>query len=151
MPHRKFGAKHRCPECNTAFYDLQHSPVTCPHCQHGFTPVELEDERPHDMPGQPHPERDEAARTLVAIDETLDEESREYVRRDADEIPEIDDNNPGEIEEIEIVEGVDDPYTHSASDDDADDESIIEQMGDARPGISLLRQVDEDEEEVING
>jgi uncharacterized protein (TIGR02300 family) len=40
------GAKRKCLNCGTAFFDLEHDPIICPRCQAVFTPPPVEPARP---------------------------------------------------------------------------------------------------------
>lgn len=41
MSKPEWGAKHICQSCGTKFYDLQRTPILCPHCGAGFDPDAL--------------------------------------------------------------------------------------------------------------
>ena len=41
MTKPELGAKHLCAHCGGKFYDLHHSPITCPKCGGVFEPMEV--------------------------------------------------------------------------------------------------------------
>lgn len=126
-----FGAKRICPSCTGRFYDLGKNPATCPSCKHSFDPtIVLRARR-----GRKKAEAQAAAAARAAAKKkelSLEdiEIEVEDVGEPVEEIVEIE--AADDLEDIEEdIETLDDHHPHSTSDgDDADDETIMEELGD---------------------
>lgn len=111
------GAKHRCLACNTAFFDLNRTPIVCPKCEEVFQLVELAHSAPR-RPGafangarwRPPPlgapvqEVDaEESESLESEEDVAPASSDDEVPEVGDEIPEIDDESPDEYLVKEVM------------------------------------------------
>lgn len=151
MTKEAWGTKRSCPKCSARFYDLGKMPVHCPKCSFEFDPAQMLKPRRGRKKTS-----DDAASKIVDIKKTevkrkpsktvdginIDEFSApgDIEVDTIEEIEEIDDiDNLEEIAEIDDIEE-DGP----SSEDDADDEAILEEM---EPGDKTLIDTIEDDEE----
>lgn len=78
------GTKRRCGHCGAPFYDLDHSPVVCPKCQHEYVaPPQRLPSRSRTYAAPPPAPRD--------VEENQFEEDEALVAEDDDEIADTED------------------------------------------------------------
>src|SRR5690606_23085305 len=96
MPKDEWGVKRVCPSCSTRFYDLRTDPMTCPACGATFTLESLTATKPKAL----RPEKVKPA--PADADDLPDIEADEPIEGDDDEILEDDDDSV-DLEEIADV------------------------------------------------
>jgi uncharacterized protein (TIGR02300 family) len=109
MVEPALGTKRHCQSCEKNYYDLNKSPITCPHCQKAFDPEALLKSRKVKPVAPVAPKKVEAPPPEDAIEEDLSDdieskdsdspESQEILEDDAD-LPAI---KPDEDEDKEII------------------------------------------------
>ncbi len=77
MTKPELGTKRLCSHCGAKFYDLHHSPITCPKCDRVFEPIEMSSRF---RTGAAHEPKREA---VPLIDETPEAESGSLEDADA--------------------------------------------------------------------
>lgn len=79
MAKAELGAKRRCLQCETLFFDLNRTPPACPKCQAVFVVVALPRSPPRRMPGgwtklkRPEPAPDVAAEPTSFVNEETED------------------------------------------------------------------------------
>ncbi len=152
MTNPSWGTKRNCVNCGAHFYDLNKVPASCPKCHHEFNPALLV--RPKRKPARR--EASDAQKDVV-VSSVLAQKKGGARKKDKEadrdgapgggisdiaEMVEVDDlENLQELSELEEREEV------AANDDDADDETIIEDL-DTR-GKTLVGNVEEEEANVL--
>jgi uncharacterized protein (TIGR02300 family) len=159
------GTKRVCPSCNARFYDLQKRPITCPKCEFSFDPEALYKQR---RPRQPEPEKVVVDRERNEEEELEDAEDMEAAEREEDEAG-IEDEGAveQEDEDEEIVEdeepegagmSVVDPAAEEGAElediedeeipeEDVEDPSLLEEVGEEEDDVSGIIDTDLDKDE----
>ncbi len=138
MTSKSWGTKRSCPKCNAPFYDLGKTPATCPKCQHEFTPAVAVSRAKRKVAKNAEPESQKITAALPLAKKVKE---KKFVDTEGagEDIVEIEDgeDNLAELSELEERE---EEVVHG---DDADDESIIEDLGDGEK--TIVGNVEEEE------
>jgi uncharacterized protein (TIGR02300 family) len=107
MTKAERGEKHRCLACNTAFFDLNRTPIVCPKCDEIFQVVEPAHSPPRRAGGFPNGTRwrsppleapvqevDAESEGHESEEDIVPASSDDEVPEVGDEIPEIGDESP---------------------------------------------------------
>lgn len=150
MSNAAWGAKRTCPKCSARFYDLGKMPVHCPKCGYDYDPALLQKSRrgrKKVVEEKAKPVADikkaDPKKKVTKDDDDIDLEGFSDVSVDGDGIEEMEEVDA--IENLEEISEIDDmEEDDSTPEDDADEETILEEMdtGDK----TLIDDVDEDED-----
>jgi hypothetical protein len=150
-----WGTKRSCPKCAAHFYDLNKNPTACPKCKYTYDPTivvrarrgrtrksaDIPDVQEKIVPIQPNAilEKKKKAAHKKASEDALAGFGDVEVEAGGDDIEEV------EGEELESLEQMED---EKASGDDADDESIMEDLEEMESsGTVIVDKIEDDEDE----
>jgi len=145
-----WGTKRTCPSCSAHFYDLEKNPATCPKCAYSFDPSALFKPRRGravkraDVPAVP------SATDMIEAEakkQEIKKKAKAAMMKERGEADEGIDAGEGiedmeELGEIEEI-GVGDLEDTASGDDDADDETIMEEL--EKEGTALIDELDDAE------
>ena len=145
MTNPALGTKRTCPKCSANFYDLRKSPAICPKCKHEFVPAS------DGRAARKKPVKSIAQESTVKLSKPKKDASQSKKK-----VSHADDDGSHDIEEIDGLNDVDDvdeiteleeAEDEQLAEDDADDETIIEELetGDKK----LVDTVEEEEAEAL--
>ena len=118
MANPALGTKRHCQSCNENYYDLNKTPITCPHCNAAFDPEVLLKSRKTKPVASVAPKKEEAAAEADTMEDVITDDL------------ENDDNDVSQDEDI--LEGDDDLGVVASKDDDVEiistDEAIEDEL-----------------------
>ncbi len=145
MTNPALGTKRNCPNCNSHFYDLNKTPATCPKCKHQFDPA-LQAKAKKRVAKRTNADDEESQKDINARKaELLKKKARDEADEGAHDIEEMDElDGIDEVDELSELEVAED---EQLNEDDADDETIIEDLdaGDE----SLVDNIEEEEAQAL--
>ena len=159
MTNPSWGIKRNCQSCNAHFYDLNKTPAVCPKCKYQFDPaVMIRARRKPLKRTAPEDKKTEISSALPTDKKLLASKKKEKKQGaeaemegvadgigDVAEIEDVDDiENLQELSELEEMEET------PVNEDDADDESIIEELGTTGEK-AIVGNVEEEEAKVLVG
>lgn len=139
------GTKRNCPNCNAHFYDLKKNPATCPKCQHQFDPAVAVKSKKRLIKKAEELAQESKTAALARKAEIQKKKKLDDEDSPAHDIEELDDmDDLGDVDELNELEDAED---EQLSEDDADDEAIIDELdtGDEK----LVNDVEEEEAESL--
>jgi len=156
-----WGTKRNCPSCSAHFYDLNKTPATCPKCNHHFDPAALvRTKRKITKRDAPEEKKAHILPTILAKKAASKKKDKKQVDEDTGDnmgdVAEMED-----VDDIENLQGISELEEMAAeqplNEDDADDESIIEELNAGDKGLvgnveeeeaeALIEELDEDDQE----
>lgn len=103
MAKAELGAKRRCLQCETLFFDLNRAPPACPKCQAVFVVIELPRSPPRRAPGGWNAVKrpDPAAADVADLSPVASEETEDHVvptdETEDDVVPTDEEENDGVV------------------------------------------------------
>jgi len=121
----ELGGKHTCPNCGTKYYDLNRTPIVCPHCGTALetTPVRV---RPPPAAKAVQPEKAEDATAVEPAEVVSLEEADAEAAASGKVEAAVDEDE----DEEEAIEGEEDVTFLEEEDEDEDVEQIIGDVDD---------------------
>ena len=145
MTNPALGAKRTCPSCTANFYDLNKTPAVCPKCKHSFDPA-LQVKAKKKLVRKSGKDEEAIAQKLDLAAKKAEAQKKKKSRDDSDEaahdIEEMD-----ELDDIDGLSELEGASDEAINEDDADDETILEDMSDG--ANALVDNVEEEETQAL--
>lgn len=143
-----WGTKRTCTSCSTHFYDLNKLPATCPKCGHTFDPTVVVRAKRKTVRREPLEAKTEISASMPALKKAVKKDPKEEVDGgDDSDIVQIEDGD--DLENLQELSELEEIEEKPANSDDADDESIIEELGEG-DGKGLVGNVEEEEANALS-
>lgn len=125
MANPALGTKRHCQSCNENYYDLNKTPITCPHCNAAFDPEVLLKSRKTKPVAAATPKKEEAA----AEADTMEDVITDDLENDDNDVNQDDDILEGD-DDLGVVASKDDDVEIISTDDAIEDELDAPEMDD---------------------
>jgi uncharacterized protein (TIGR02300 family) len=152
--NESWGTKRNCPSCSSHFYDLNKTPATCPKCKHQFDPAAQVRAKRKSVKREAVEEKEKPFSAIISKKSAAakknkgDLEDEELAGDDlGDDIAEIEDVD--DIENLQDLSELEEMEDKPVNGDDADDESLIEEI--TSDENTLVGSVEEEEAEALIG